>query len=342
MKTIMHLIVWDWKVLFKVRSFAFWTLVGPLIFMIAFGVMLRNNTSSQDRTLRVKIENLSSNHPLFKNLKNVDLSPSPNSKITLSFDPKNPYHVTIQGADDDQRELIRQRLIKAMLQTILKTNPAKDKWHLEVKPWKKRNPFPTGFAYSIPAYISMYIFFNLFGMLQAFWVQERMSSFYTRVLGSPIKPVTYFTGKLVSRSLVGMIIVATALGLGVVTKVKWGEGLGTVLFITLLYTIGSVSFGYILSFLWRNPDAASGFGIMISLISAALGGNWWPLEFVSPTMQKVGLLVPTGQMMDAFMRSFLDPDPSFTSNLVYMTAYAVLGLALTYLFLYRSIAPTRK
>ena len=341
MRTILHLIIWDWKVLFRVRGFAFWTLAGPVLFALMFGFMLQGNASTPDDTVAVHIENLPAPHPLMKTLADAGLKPDPNARLTLHFDPDNIYHVTLSGGEDQQRQLVKNRLLKAFLIQILPAPENAARWHLTMKPWRKRNPFPTGFAYSIPAYISMYIFFNLFGMLQSFWVQERRSAFYNRVLGAPLRIETYFIAKLISRTLVGLLITGTLMGLGVLFHVRWGVGLTTVLLVVLLYTIGSVAFGYVLSYLWKNPDAASGTGIMISLVAAALGGNWWPLEVVSPTMQKIGLLVPTGRMMDTFMRSFLYTNPNFTPNLMYMIAYAALGVSLTFIFLNRAMARIR-
>ena len=341
MRTILHLIIWDWKVLFRVRGFAFWTLVGPVLFALFFGFMLRGTPSGSEETVMVQIKNLSAEHPLMKTLVDVGLKPDAHARLTLEFDPKNVYHVTLSGADAQQRQLVKNRLLKAFLIQIFPSSKTAPRWHLTMKPWRKRNPFPTGFAYSIPAYISMYIFFNLFGMLQSFWVQERTSAFYPRILGAPLRIETYFIAKLVSRTLVGLLITGTLMSLGMLFHVQWGTGMTTVLFVVFLYTIGSVAFGYVLSYFWKNPDAAAGTGIMISLVAAALGGNWWPLEFVSPTMQKIGLLVPTGRMMDTFMRSFLYTNPDFAPNLMYMIAYAALGVSLTFIFLNRAMAHIR-
>jgi len=46
-------------------------------------------------------------------------------------------------------------------------------------------------------------------------------------------------------------------------------------------------------------EQAGAIGVMISLVLAALGGCWWPLEIVPAGMRAVAHALPTGQAMSA-------------------------------------------
>ena len=51
----------------------------------------------------------------------------------------------------------------------------------------------------------------------------------------------------------------------------------------------------LLGTLARTGAQADGLGVAVTLVLAALGGLWWPLEIVPPFMQTVGEVLPTGQ-----------------------------------------------
>lgn len=43
-------------------------------------------------------------------------------------------------------------------------------------------------------------------------------------------------------------------------------------------------------------------GLLTTMILAALGGCWWPIEITPPWMQSLSLALPTGWAMDALHR----------------------------------------
>lgn len=335
MRILFHICRWDLIRLLKDRQLAFWTLVGPILFMLVFGYLTSGSPSQKDPSvIQVSIQNLPKNHPLRKFLAQAGIQDNPHGKSALKFAPDNPLDVTINIAEEGTQWQVQSKIWRAFADFLTHSSDAgKPKFQVITRPWSIRNPLPTGFAYSIPAYLVMYIFFNMFGTLQGDWIEDRHSEFFRRILGSSVSYRMYYAAKIIARTFLGFLSVIIAMIMAQIYDVEWGNGIETVGIILSFYIIGCVSLGFLVSHLFHQPEAGTGMGIFIGLIMAALGGCWWPLEIVSPTMQKVGHLLPTGQMMDAFMKSFLYPKPMFGTNLLYMTIFALGSLLLTFLFI---------
>jgi ABC-type multidrug transport system permease subunit len=61
----------------------------------------------------------------------------------------------------------------------------------------------------------------------------------------------------------------------------------------------NASLGILLGNLARSRAQMAGIGVMSTMVLAALGGCWWPIEVTPPWMQSAALFLPTGWTMDA-------------------------------------------
>jgi ABC-type multidrug transport system permease subunit len=61
----------------------------------------------------------------------------------------------------------------------------------------------------------------------------------------------------------------------------------------------NASLAIVLGNLARSEGQMVGIGVISSMVLAALGGCWWPIEISPPWMQDFALLLPTGWTMDA-------------------------------------------
>jgi ABC-2 type transport system permease protein len=48
---------------------------------------------------------------------------------------------------------------------------------------------------------------------------------------------------------------------------------------------------------FTDPDRAASVGVIATLVMAAFGGCWWPLEIVSEPIRSLSLVFPTGWAM---------------------------------------------
>lgn len=67
----------------------------------------------------------------------------------------------------------------------------------------------------------------------------------------------------------------------------------------LVYSWVAASFGLLLGSVVRDEEKITGLCVLTSLVMAALGGCWWPLEIMPETMKRVAQAVPTSWAMEA-------------------------------------------
>jgi ABC-2 type transport system permease protein len=65
------------------------------------------------------------------------------------------------------------------------------------------------------------------------------------------------------------------------------------------HMITAISLGLLLASFFTSLEKANAVGVITALVLAALGGCWWPLEFISAPMRTAAMFLPTGLMMGA-------------------------------------------
>ena len=77
-------------------------------------------------------------------------------------------------------------------------------------------------------------------------------------------------------------------------SIQWAEH-GWVMFGFLsLFALACASLGVFFGTLFKDPDKCRGIAIWTAILLAPLGGLWWPIEIVGPTLKRISHLVPTG------------------------------------------------
>lgn len=125
-------------------------------------------------------------------------------------------------------------------------------------------------------------------------IQTRQYGVASRMLSTPTRLPVILAGIGGGRFAIALfqalyIIVLTA----VAFRVDWGDPLTTGLLV-LLFCLVSAAAGMVLGALFRNDAQASGAGVGIGLVTAALGGSMVLLDFFPEGMRRVALLTPHG------------------------------------------------
>lgn len=163
-----------------------------------------------------------------------------------------------------------------------------------------RKPQPTGFSFSLPGVLVMYLLMNLLVFGGATVANERAGGVLRRVQTLPVSRAALVLGKVYGLVLLGAAQVAVLLVTGRwLFHVPLGDALGGLIVVLLIYAWVAASLGVLIGSLVRAEDKVIGLCVLTSLVMAALGGCWWPLEFVPPALQLVAHLLPTGWAMDA-------------------------------------------
>ncbi|MFD1719435.1 ABC transporter permease [Georgenia deserti] len=121
-----------------------------------------------------------------------------------------------------------------------------------------------------------------------------------RVMAGPVSSGAMLTGEALGRLVIALfqgcyIMAATAL----LFRVDWGN-LGLSLLVLLLFGAVSAGAGMVLGSIMDNEGAASGVGVGLGLVLAALGGCMLPLELFPDTLRTVANVTPHAWAYQAF------------------------------------------
>jgi len=151
-----------------------------------------------------------------------------------------------------------------------------------------------------PAYILFFVL--MFMMVSAKdIVQEREQRTLARLMVSRASSLDLVLGFFAGGMAIGLVqstilLVLNSLAFGL----DYGDSpVGLILVIVLFAAISSAA-SILLGSLARSGAQADGLGTALTMVLAALGGLWWPLEIVPEFMQVIGRVLPTGQAITIF------------------------------------------
>lgn len=342
-------IAWvDLKRLLTERQAIFWIFVGPLIFSTFFGVLFRQEPP---KPLGVAIVNKDSSDTLalaltaFLREEGLVVATAREAPpegwavevpagSTAAIRENRPVTLVLHAqAEESTRELnLSFKLRKALMTIYLRGNlngaatPARgpdairiDRRDIGVK----RNEVTAGFQRSVPAYLVMFTFLNLL-ISGAGIAEERASGKLRRLFIAPVRKRDIILGKLLMRFATGWIQIAYMLLLGVILfRIEWAEHPWVLFAFLSLFALATASFGLLLGTLFREPDKCANVAVWTAVLLSPLGGLWWPLEIVGPTMQTIGHFIPTGWAMEG-VNSMLALGAGAADVWVFAVGFAVM------------------
>lgn len=163
-----------------------------------------------------------------------------------------------------------------------------------------RMPVPTGFNFSLPGNLVMYLIMNLLIFGGATVAAERRNGVIRRFAVHPVKRGEMVMGKIYGLMLLGIVQIVFFLAVG---KFALGVNLGanlpavTLTLLVLAWVAGSL--GVFIGSVITSEDRVTGLCVLASLLMAALGGCWWPLEIAPPALKTIALCLPTGWALKA-------------------------------------------
>lgn len=190
-----------------------------------------------------------------------------------------------------------------------------------------RRPIPSQFNLSVPGNLVMYLMMNLliFGGASVAW--ERRSGVVRRLMVHPVHKLEVVTGKIYGLLLLASVQIAVLLLVGQLAfKVNIAANLLPILLTLLVYAWVAGSLGVLVGSLIVSEDKVIGLCILLSLVIAALGGCWWPLEIVPDAMKIVAHVVPSGWAMDA-LHQLISFGGGWEKAAPYIGVLALYGLA---------------
>jgi len=162
-----------------------------------------------------------------------------------------------------------------------------------------RRPMPAGFNLSLPGNLVMYMMMNLLIFGGASLAAERRGGLLRRLSVHPIRPADLVMGKLCGLMLLALVQIVVFLVVGqLALKVPIAPHLGAILLTLVVYAWVVASLGLLIGAVCSSEDKVVGLALLCTLVMAALGGCWWPLELAPPLFKTIAHLIPTGWAMD--------------------------------------------
>ena len=339
MKRILDIGHTDLRLFLKHRTAYVWLFVVPLAFVYFLGFAVRGPGNPYNRTPPVLVENADTNFlgRIFldelsaQNMWLLD----PTNRETAARVIRIPADFTDNAQHlkptklqflkrDDSGEadaaLIEVRLVRALIamnghlleaatQTnhahifteaqlrdiMAKTNPVS----LDAK-FAGRKPVPSGFNFSLPGNLVMYLMMNLLIFGGSTIAAERRNGVIKRLMMHPVTRLQLVMGKIYGLMLLGVVQIVFFLVVGkFLFHVTLGANFPAVALTLLVFAWVAGSLGVLVGSLTVAEDRVAGICVLASLLMAALGGCWWPLEVGPPVMKTIALCTPNGWAMQA-------------------------------------------
>ena len=202
---------------------------------------------------------------------------------------------------------------------------------VETKDWGRRREVPSGFKQSIPGNLVMFVLMAVLVTGAMRLLEDRETGRLRRLLAWPLSPRTVITAQFISLTLLGA---AEALYYLLLARFVFRRGLGehplALYGLLVLFALAVSGIGILLGCLLRNRRQAGAAGIFLTLILAALGGAWWPMEIVPDWLQAIGGALPTGQAMNGLIRLLVwgDPLSALVPTILYFVVFALVAILL--------------
>jgi ABC-type multidrug transport system permease subunit len=339
MKRILDIGQTDLRLFLKHKSAYVWLVAMPLAFVFFMGAANTGSDKPHNRTPPVLIENADTNflgRIFLDELSAQDmwlLSPTNRQTAarliripagftdnTLQLKQTKLQFLKRNDSGEADTALIEVRLVRALiamnghlLEAATQTNApptlTEDKLReIMAKPnpvsliarFAGRKPVPSGFNFSLPGILVMYLLMNLLIFGGATMAAERRNGIIKRLMVHPVTRGQLVMGKIYGLMLLGTVQILFFLAVGrFAFHVNLGANLPAVMLTLLVFAWVAASLGVLVGSLFTAYDRVAGVCVLTSLPMAALGGCWWPLEVGPPVLKTIALFLPTGRALQA-------------------------------------------
>jgi len=159
---------------------------------------------------------------------------------------------------------------------------------------------PVGFNQAVPGILVMFIMMIALtnGALSIFL--ERKSGVLKRLAATPLTRKEITLGKWLGKWYITILQMVYGMIIGwLLFKIHWGNHIFAIVGILLVWAAFNAALAVLLGSFAKSEGQVSLYSTVGSLLLAALGGCWWPIEITPQWMQNLANFLPTGWIMDA-------------------------------------------
>jgi ABC-2 type transport system permease protein len=329
----------DLRLFFKRKSSYLWLFAVPLAFIYFMAYAVRGPGDPANRQAPVLVENLDTNFlgRLFleemgaqgmwlvdptnrDSAARVVRIPPDFTERVLRLEPVKVLFTRRKNSAEADAALIELRLVRALIAMNGHILEAATENHAPAKLSEEslravmarpdpvtlrarfagRKPVPSGFSFSLPGNLVMYLMLNLLIFGGATMAAERRNGVIRRLSLYPVSRMQIVQGKIYGLMLLGAAQIVFFLLLGrFAFHINLGANLPAVTLTLLVFSWVAGSLGVLVGCVVDAEDRVAGICVLTSLLMAALGGCWWPLEIGPPALRTVALCLPTGWALAA-------------------------------------------
>lgn len=161
------------------------------------------------------------------------------------------------------------------------------------------NVAPSGYSQSVPGMATMFVLFTVLGGMSLL-LEERKQWTLQRLVVMPISRAQILGGKILARFTTGILQFGLLFIVGLFVGLDFGNNIPALLLVVVTYTLCITALTFAMGTIVRTEMQAGGLVTLLSLVLAALGGAWWPLEIVPDFMQVMAHISPVAWAMDGF------------------------------------------
>jgi ABC-2 type transport system permease protein len=335
MKRILLIAKNDLRLFLKEKAAYFWLFGAPLLFAFFMGLnrgpgdpsnphpalLLENHDSGFMGKILADELGLQGFHMIdLTNAESAQRGVRIPTNFTASVLAKKPVKIeffTVQGSGAEAATMTEFRLVRALIainsdlleqsasdtpltedalrRIIQKENPVK----LEAT-FGSRKAIPAGYNQSIPGVLVMFVLMNLLIFGGTSVASERREGVMRRFMVHPVSRAELVYGKIAGLLGLGFVqIIYLLLASMLLMKFHIGSQFPAVLTVLLVYGWAAGSLGVLIGSLSSRDDKIVGICVLSSMVMAALGGCWWPLEIVPDKLRMFGHIAPPAWAMDA-------------------------------------------
>lgn len=163
-----------------------------------------------------------------------------------------------------------------------------------------RKPIPAGYRQSLPGIMVMFTMMNLLIFGGASMASERREGVLKRLLAQPLKVRELVAGKIAGLMGLGLEQIGVLLLAGVLfMDLNVAGNIVEIMTVLLVYAWVASALGVLIGSVMSREDKVVAICVLASMVMAALGGCWWPLEIVPANVRLAGHLFPSAWAMDA-------------------------------------------
>jgi ABC-2 type transport system permease protein len=160
-----------------------------------------------------------------------------------------------------------------------------------------------GIAQVLPGYTVMFAFFVITIMAQAFF-KDKDSGMLARLMATPLRRYGYMFGMWIPNFVVVLIQVTVLYAFGhFYFKMPLGN-FSALTAVTLLLAFVGTTLGLLLTFISENQQTVMLLVQIVVMGGAALGGLWFPIDILPPTVQKISMIVPQYWIQKSYVSIF--------------------------------------